>query len=80
MLEAKFENIPVRRRLGDFEYTRAYINMGKDRAKAWLKEIGAERRAGRRILYDLEVVDKTLDALRAGDAIYEPKKRPAVKK
>lgn len=39
-----------------------YIGLGKTFARAYLKEIGAERRIGsRRVLFDKEVIDASID-------------------
>ena len=40
-----------------------YINMGKTRAAAWGKAIGADIRLGRRLLFDRVIVDKAIDKL-----------------
>lgn len=37
-----------------------YISMGKCNAVKWAKGIGAERRIGRRILFDKWVIDKAI--------------------
>jgi len=43
----------------------AYCGMGLQTFAAWAKEIGAERRFGRRVLYDRVVIDKKLDSIMA---------------
>jgi len=39
----------------------AYLNIGRNRGIEFAKDIGAERRMGRRCLYDRAVIDKHLD-------------------
>ena len=45
-----------------------YIGMGKTRTIAWGKAIGAEKRIGRRLLFDRVIVDKAIDELKASDS------------
>ncbi len=45
-----------------------YISMGKSRAVTWGKAIGAEKRIGRRLLFDRVIVDKAIDELHANDS------------
>ena len=39
-----------------------YTNMGRTRAVEFARSIGAEKRFGRRCLYDLRILDKAIDA------------------
>lgn len=41
----------------------AYLGVGRNIATKWAKEMGAERRYGRRILYDKKVIDAHLDKM-----------------
>ena len=43
----------------------AYCGMGLQTFTAWAKEIGAERRFGRRVLFDRVMIDKELDSIMA---------------
>ena len=45
-----------------------YIGMGKSTATAGGKAIGAEKRIGRRLLFDRVIVDKAIDELHANDS------------
>ncbi len=45
-----------------------YIGMGKTKAVAWGKAIGADTRLGRRLLFDRVIVDKAIDELHTSDS------------
>jgi len=49
------------KRLLDANELCSYLNIGRDRGTKYAKSIGAERRIGRRCLYDRAVIDKHLD-------------------
>lgn len=40
-----------------------YLNMGRNRAVEFARDIGAEKRIGRRCLYDKRTLDRALDEL-----------------
>lgn len=44
-----------------------YCGIGECTAREWGREIGAERRIGRRVLYDRVVIDREIDQLGSGD-------------
>jgi len=48
-------------RLLDIDELRIYTNLGRNNAMKLGEEIGAERRIGRRVLYDKRVVDRYFD-------------------
>lgn len=50
------------KRLLDIEELCFYIGVAKSKARAWGKEIGAERRIGTRVLYDRVAIDAAIDA------------------
>lgn len=39
----------------------AYLNLGRNRGVTFAREIGAERKIGRRCLYDKAVIDRYFD-------------------
>lgn len=41
-----------------------YIGLGRNKAREFCESIGATVRIGRRVLYDKEVIDSALDAMR----------------
>lgn len=51
------------KRLLDVPEMCAYLNLGRNKGVQFAKEIGAERKIGRRCLYDKSVIDKYLDSL-----------------
>lgn len=38
-----------------------YVSMGRTNGRDWLREIGAVRRFGRSVRYDVKTIDKHLD-------------------
>lgn len=44
-----------------------YCGIGTSTAREWGKEIGAERRIGRRVLYDKTAIDAEIDRLGSGE-------------
>lgn len=44
-----------------------YCGIGTCTAREWGKEIGAERRIGRRVLYDRMAIDAEIDRLGSGE-------------
>lgn len=40
-----------------------YLSLGRTKGVAYAKSIGAERKIGRRCLYDKKVIDKALDEM-----------------
>ena len=53
----------VEKRLLDAADLCVYIGLGKNRGIEFAKSIGAERKIGRRCLYDKVVIDRELDKL-----------------
>ena len=51
------------KRLLDVKELGAYCGIGVCTARKWGREIGAERRIGRRVLYDRVAVDKEIDRM-----------------
>ena len=56
------------KRLLDVKELAAYCSIGICTAREWGREIGAERRIGRRVLYDRVAVDKEIDRMGRGEA------------
>lgn len=50
-------------RLTDMEGAAIYLGLGKNRATEIVKEAGAARRIGRRLLVDLRALDRVIDEL-----------------
>lgn len=61
------ENAFNGKRLLDIKELCTYCGIGTCTAREWGKEIGAERRIGRRVLYDRVAVDAAIDRLGSGD-------------
>lgn len=55
------------KRLLDATEVCMYLSLGRNRGIEFAKKIGAERRIGRRCLYDKTVIDKALDAMAEDD-------------
>ena len=49
------------KRLFDATEVCSYLNLGRNRGIEFAKSIGAERKIGRRCLYDKKVIDNYLD-------------------
>lgn len=49
------------KRLLSTKEVQRYCGIGKNTARDWGREIGAERRIGRRVLYDKAIIDRALD-------------------
>ena len=45
-----------------------YVGLGKSKSIEWGKAIGAEKRIGRRLLFDRVIVDKAIDELQTSDS------------
>ena len=56
-----------RKRLLDAKETCEYLSLGRNRGVEFAKSIGAERRIGRRCLYDKVVIDRYLDKQMKGE-------------
>lgn len=50
-------------RMFDVQGLCAYMSMGRTRAVEFAKAAGAEKRVGRRCLYDKRILDRALDEL-----------------
>lgn len=57
------ENADVR--LFDVESLAAYLSIGKSGAIEFARNCGAEKRIGKRLLFDKKVLDKALDEMAA---------------
>ncbi|MBQ6094393.1 MAG: polyprenyl synthetase solanesyl diphosphate synthase [Lachnospiraceae bacterium] len=54
------EGIEGKRMLGIDEAAK-YLGLGKVVTRAWMDEIGATRKFGRRVLFDKQIIDRALD-------------------
>lgn len=61
MNERKEISIVGEKRLLDVKEVCRYLGLGKNRGVEFAKSIGAERKIGRRCLYDKVVIDRYLD-------------------
>lgn len=57
------KNYNAEKRLLDVSETCAYLNLGKSKGVEFAKSVGAERKIGRRCLYDKKVLDAALDRM-----------------
>lgn len=57
------ENATLVARLMDREQMCAYIGLGRTRGVEFARHVGAEKRVGRRCLYDRVVLDRAIDAM-----------------
>lgn len=62
-MRARENNITSEKRLLDSVEVCAYLGLGRNRGVEFAKSIGAERKIGRRCLYDKVVIDKVLDKM-----------------
>ena len=53
-------------RLMSREQGASYTGLGRTRFTDWARSIGAERRFGRRVLFDRQVIDAALDKMVTG--------------
>lgn len=60
------------KRLLDVREVCAYCGIGLCRAREWGKAIGAERRIGRRVLYDRFAIDAEIDKIGRGEGTVKP--------
>lgn len=51
------------KRLLDANEVCVYLSLGRNRGIEFAKSVGAERKIGRRSLYDKKVIDKALDEM-----------------
>lgn len=61
MKERKFSTITNEKRLMDANEVCMYLSLGRNRGIEFAKSIGAERKIGRRCLYDKAVIDRYFD-------------------
>ncbi len=54
------EGMEGKRMLG-IEEAAKYVGLGKVVTRAWMDEIGATRKFGRRVLFDKVIIDRALD-------------------
>ena len=50
-------------RLLDVQDLQNYLSMGRNKAVAFARENGAEKRIGKRLLFDKQVLDRAIDSL-----------------
>ena len=63
-MNLRVNNTEIVPRMLNIKEAAAYIGMGITKGKEWLREIGAERRYGARIVrYDREVIDSFLTGM-----------------
>lgn len=60
------------KRLLDVKEVCEYCGIGVCNAREWCKTIGAERRIGRRVLYDRLVIDAEIDKIGRGEGTVAP--------
>ena len=56
----RFEGLNEKRMLS-IEEAAFYIGMGRTKSRTWLKEIGAIRKIGSRVVCDRKIIDDALD-------------------
>ena len=61
MTERKMVSLVNEKRLLDANEVCMYLSLGRNRGVEFARSIGAERKIGRRCLYDRVVIDKYLD-------------------
>ncbi len=59
----KNECVMGEKRLLDANEVCMYLSLGRNRGVEFAKSVGAERKIGRRSLYDKVIIDKVLDEL-----------------
>lgn len=57
------ETLMCEKRMFDANETCTYLGLGRNKGIEFAKSVGAERKIGRRCLYDKKVLDKALDNL-----------------
>lgn len=62
-MKERVNKISEERRLLDATEVCIYLGLGRNKGIEFAKSIGAERKIGRRSLYDKVVIDKALDAM-----------------
>lgn len=63
----RFEGVSEKRMLSVDEAS-FYTGMGRNTCREWLREIGAIRKIGRRVICDRKVIDAALDNMSNGTA------------
>ena len=61
MKERSFSTVTNEKRLMDANEVCMYLSLGRNRGIEFAKSIGAERKIGRRCLYDKVIIDRYLD-------------------
>ncbi len=59
--ENRFEGLNEKRMLS-IDEAAFYIGMGRTKCREWLKEIGAIRKIGSRVICDRKIIDAALDS------------------
>lgn len=62
-MKERKNTIGAEKRLLDATEVCVYLGLGRNRGVEFAKSIGAERKIGRRSLYDKVVIDNALDAM-----------------
>lgn len=62
MRERNNAGVMGEKRLLDVNEVCIYLSLGRNRAIEFAKSVGAERKIGKRCLYDKKAIDKYLDA------------------
>lgn len=60
----RFEGLSEKRMLSIDEAC-FYVGMGKTKGREWLKDIGATKKIGKRVICDKGVIDRALDTMTA---------------
>lgn len=62
-MKERIKEFNAEKRLLDVSETCAYLNLGRNKGVEFAKSVGAERKIGRRCLYDKKVLDQALDKM-----------------
>lgn len=63
-MKIRENNVTTEKRLFDATEVCAYLSLGRNKGIEFAKSIGAERKIGRRCLYDKAVIDRILDDMK----------------
>lgn len=64
-MNSRNNNIVIEKRMFDSSEVSAYLGLGRNKGVEFAKSVGAERKIGRRCLYDKKVIDDALDKMEA---------------
>lgn len=62
----------IMKRLLDVKEASVYCGISRGMVREWCREIGAERRIGRRVLYDRLAIDSEIDKIGRGEGTVAP--------